>query len=90
MRVANQGSVIVDIRGSLDSACEPDLSRALGDAISKSKNVLFNLSGLAHMDTEGAGLLIMHASLAAQKHVGVGATGLGDDFKDVFPPDTPR
>ena len=83
-RVANQGSVIVDIRGSLDSACEPDLSRAWGDAISKSKNVLFNLSGLAHMDTEGAGLLIMYASLAAQKHLGVGAMGLGDDFKDVF------
>jgi anti-anti-sigma factor len=83
-RVANQESIIVDIRGSLDRACEKALSRACGDAIEKSKNILFNLSGLVHMDTEGAGLLVICASLAAQKNLGVGVMGLRDDFKDLF------
>jgi hypothetical protein len=55
-RIDNQESIIVDIRGSLNGACEKDLFRACEDAIEKSTNILLNLSGLVNMDTEGAGL----------------------------------
>jgi anti-anti-sigma factor len=83
-RTANRESVIVDIRGSLDTACKKTFSRVCRDAIEDSKNIFFNLSGLLHMDTEGVGLLLIYASLAAQHHLVVGAMGLRDDHKDLF------
>lgn len=83
-RVVNQKSVVVDIRGSLADPCEDDLFAVCDDAAAKSKNILFNLSELAHITPEGVGLLIACSSRAAQRHVGVGATGVGDDVRDVF------
>ena len=83
-RIDNQESIIVDIRGSLNGACEKDLFRACEDAIEKSTNILLNLSGLVNMDTEGAGLLVVCASRASRKNLSVAAMGLRDDFRDVF------
>ncbi len=36
------------------------------------------------MDAEGAGLLLIHASRAARKHIAVSACGLSGPFLDVF------
>jgi len=83
-RISNQDILILDIRGPLTAACEKDLSQAFGDGIRKSKNILLNLSELLHMDTEGAGLLVINTSRAAQKNLGVAACGLTDPFRDVF------
>lgn len=81
---ANNKSVVVDIRGTLDGACDEDLSRVCDDAGVNSKNILFNLSELTHLNAEGIGLLIACSSRAAQKRVGVGAIGVRDDVEDVF------
>ncbi|MCG6536106.1 MAG: STAS domain-containing protein, partial [Syntrophales bacterium LBB04] len=83
-RISDQNVIILDIRGTLNAACEKDLSQAFGDGIRKSKNILLNLSELLHMDTEGAGLLVINTSRAVQKNLGVAACGLADPFRDLF------
>ena len=83
-RISGQNVIILDIRGTLNAACEKDLSQAFGEGLRKSKNILLNLSELLHMDTEGAGLLVINTSRAARKNLGVAACGLTDPFRDVF------
>lgn len=83
-RISDQNVLIMNIRGPLTADCEKDLSQAFGDGIRESKNILLNLSELRHMDTEGAGLLVINTSRAVQKNLDVGACGLTDPFRDVF------
>jgi len=83
-RISDRDILILDIQGPLTAACEKDLSQAFGDGIGKSKNILLNLPELLHLDTEGAGLLVINTSRAARKNLGVAACGLTDPFRDVF------
>jgi pyruvate/2-oxoglutarate dehydrogenase complex dihydrolipoamide dehydrogenase (E3) component/anti-anti-sigma regulatory factor len=83
-RISNQDILILDIRGHLTAACEKELSQAFEDGIEKSKSILLNFSELLHLDTEGAGLLVINTSRATRKNLGVGACGLTDPFRDVF------
>jgi pyruvate/2-oxoglutarate dehydrogenase complex dihydrolipoamide dehydrogenase (E3) component/anti-anti-sigma regulatory factor len=83
-RISDRDILILDIQGPLTAACEKDLSQAFGDGIGKSKNILLNLSELLHIDTEGAGLLVINTLRAARKNLGVAACGLTDPFRDVF------
>jgi hypothetical protein len=50
----------------------------------KSKKILLNLTGLLHMDTEGAGLLVANAIRATRRGAGVAACGLAGPLRDVF------
>jgi anti-anti-sigma factor len=83
-RKAGQESSILDIRGNLTIACKKAFTRAFDEAIKSSKRILLNLSGLGHMDTEGAGLLLIGASRAARKRIAVSACGLPGPYGDVF------
>jgi anti-anti-sigma factor len=83
-RRASEDTVILDIRGELTGSCEKKLSRAFGEETAAAKRILLNLSALTHMDTQGAGLLLIHASRAARKHIAVSACGLSGPFLDVF------
>ena len=83
-RIANHNTIVLDIRGTLDASCEKDLSEAFMKGVEKSHNLLLNLSELSHMNTEGAGLLVILISRAAQKNLTVAACGLPDSFLDVF------
>jgi anti-anti-sigma factor len=83
-RMPNQSTVVLDIHGVMDAACNSEMTLRLRDAIDKSKNVLLNLSDLLHMDTEGAGSLAIFTSGAHQKHLIVAACGLNNSFRDVF------
>ena len=83
-RKAGEDTVILDIRGDLTVACEKNLSRAFGEGMAAAGRILLNLSALAHMDAEGAGLLLVNASKAARKRITVSACGLPGPFLDVF------
>jgi anti-anti-sigma factor len=83
-RKAGPNTSIVDIRGVINSSCENALCKAFGEAMGGSENILLNLSGLAHMDVEGAGLLLINAVRAAGKNVGIASCGLNNAFRDVF------
>jgi anti-anti-sigma factor len=83
-RMPGQNIVVLDIRGVMDSSCNSEMAPRLRDAIDKSKNILFNLSDLLHMDTEGAGSLAIFTSRAHQHHLTLAACGLKDPFRDVF------
>ena len=83
-RILDDKTIVLDIRGSLDAACEKNFSTAFREGIRKYKSIIMNFSELFHMDTEGAGLLVMYSSLALQKNLFVAACGLKDAFKDVF------
>jgi len=83
-RKAGQEASILDIRGDLTAACEKALTRAFIEAVKSAKRILLNLSGLRHMDAEGAGLLIVNALRANRKGIAVSACGLPGPYRDVF------
>ncbi len=83
-RKAGQDASILDIRGDLTVTCEKALTGAFNEAIKSAKRILLNLSGLRHMDVEGAGLLLVNASRAGRKRIAVSACGLPGPYKDVF------
>ena len=83
-RVVNQKTLVLDIRGTLNATCKKEISEAFDKGMGKSQNILLNLSDLQHMDTGGAGLLVIHTSGAAQKDLAVAACGLTDPFRDLF------
>jgi anti-anti-sigma factor len=83
-RVLDEKTVVLDIRGTLNAACETDFSKAFLEGIENRKNIILNFSHLSHMDTEGAGLLVVYSSVAAQKNVSLTACGLEDSLRDVF------
>jgi anti-anti-sigma factor len=82
--MADQDVLVLAIRGVLDEACEEAVARAFEEGIGKSKKILLNLSGLLHMDTEGAGVLVASAVRAARRGTGVAACGLAGPLRDVF------
>ncbi|MEN6319328.1 MAG: STAS domain-containing protein [Syntrophaceae bacterium] len=83
-RIANQNITVLEIRGTLNAACNKDLAEAFQSGIKKSHNILLNLSDLLHINTAGAGLLAISTSRADQKNLAVAAWGLKDPFRDVF------
>jgi anti-anti-sigma factor len=83
-RILDEKTVVLDIRGSLNSACEEDFSKAFRESTAKHKNMILNFSHLSHMDADGAGLLVIYLSVAAQKSIFVAACGLENSFRDVF------
>lgn len=83
-RILDEKTVVLDIRGSLNSACEEDFSKAFRESTAKHKNMILNFSHLSHMDADGAGLLVTYLSVAAQKSISMAACGLENSFRDVF------
>lgn len=83
-RILDEKTVVLDIRGSLNSACEEDFSKAFRESMGKHKNIILNFSHLFHMDADGAGLLVIYLSVAAQKSIFVAACGLENSFRDIF------
>lgn len=83
-RKVGQDAVVLDMRGDLTVSAGKNLSRLFVEAMATSGRILLNLSALAHMDTQGAGLLLIHASRAVRKQIAVSACGLSGPFLDVF------
>ena len=83
-RMDAQDVFVLDVRGVLDGECEGALARAFEEGIGNAKKILLNLSGLLHMDTEGAGALVANAVRAARRGAGVAACGLAGPLRDVF------
>jgi len=75
---------VLDVRGVLDGECEAAIARAFDGGIGNAKKILLNLSGLLHMDTEGAGALVANAVRAARRGAAVAACGLAGPLRDVF------
>lgn len=83
-RNAGVDTAILDIRGHLTVACEKNLSRAFGEVMAGTSRILLNLSALAQMDAEGAGLLVINATKAGRKRIAISACGLSGPLLDVF------
>jgi len=83
-RIADRETLILDIQGFLNSACENTLARFFDEEMGKYKNVLLNLTDLTRMDAEGATILLVYAARLAQKKIGLAACRLGKPFRDVF------
>jgi anti-anti-sigma regulatory factor len=69
-RIADRETLILDIQGFLNSACENTLARFFDEEMGKYKNVLLNLTDLTRMDAEGATILLVYAARLAQKKIG--------------------
>jgi anti-anti-sigma factor len=83
-RESGRDTAILDVQGALTGACEKTLAGAFEKAMTTAKTILLCLSGLAHMDAEGAGLLLKSATRAARRQVAVSACGLAGPLRDAF------
>ena len=83
-RALDEKTVAIDIRGALNAACEKEFSRVFREGMENYTTILLNFSHLSHMDVEGAGLLVMYSSVAAQKNIFMAACGLNESLRDVF------
>lgn len=83
-RAAATGVHVLDVRGVLDAACEESLAKAFAEGPGKPGRILLNLSGLSHMDPEGAGALVAGIIRARAGGTGVAACGLTAALRDVF------
>jgi anti-anti-sigma factor len=83
-RVLDENNLVLDIRGALNAACEQDFSNVFREGMEKYKYIILNFSYLSHMDADGANLLVMYSSVAAQKKIFMAACGLNDSFRDVL------
>jgi anti-anti-sigma factor len=83
-RKSGHDTVIVDMRGNLTGLCEKALSQTFNEGAAAAKRIILNLSGLMHMDTEGAGLLLISASQALRRHIALSAFGLPGSYRNVF------
>lgn len=83
-REAGRDAAVLDLRGNLTATAERTLAGAFEKATATAKMILLNLSGLVHMDAEGAGLLLVNATRAARRQVAVSACGLSGPLRDAF------
>ncbi|OPY08551.1 MAG: Mercuric reductase [Syntrophaceae bacterium PtaB.Bin095] len=83
-REAGRDAAVLDVRGNLTDAAEQAFAGAFGKAMTAAKEIRMNLSGLAHMDADGAGLLLVNAARAIQRQVVVSAFGLSIPLWDAF------
>ena len=83
-RAAAPGVLVLDVRGVLDAACEEPLAKAFAEGPGKPSRILLNLSGLSHMDPEGAGALVAGIVRARAGGTGIAACGLTTALRDVF------
>jgi len=83
-RVLDEKTVALTIGNTFNGACEKDFSKACMKSVANHRNIILNFSHLSHMDVEGASLLVLYASLAAQHNVSLSACGLKDPLRDVF------
>jgi len=83
-RVLDEKTMALAIGETFNGACEKDFSTAFMKGVANHKNIVLNFSHLSHMDAEGAGLLIVYSSVAAQHNISLTACGLKDSLRDVF------
>ena len=76
--------MILDISGSLDAACRNLLDAHFREALASSTPILLNMSGVDHIDPEGAGVLVTGAARMNRKKISAAACCLTDAMRDVF------
>lgn len=76
--------IILDISGSLDAACRNLLDVQFNEALASSTPLLLNMSGVDHIDPEGAGVLVAGAARMNRKKISMAACCLTDAIRDVF------
>jgi anti-anti-sigma factor len=84
LRIVNGETLILNIQGPLNGACEIAWSRLFDNRLKNSKNILLNFAKLTHMDSEGANLLTIYAARLAQREIGLAVCNLSDPFRDIF------
>lgn len=83
-RLIDHATMVFDLNGALAAGGASALAQAFGEALAQSRPIMLNASRLIHMDTEGAGLLLVHALMAARGQQGAAVCALSQPLRDVF------
>ncbi len=83
-RMAAGEVLVLDVCGVLDRTAEDAVKQAFDENIGRAERILLNLSGLVHVDPEGAGAILVNTVRALRKGVCVAACGLSGPLRDVF------
>lgn len=82
--VVDGTTLVLRLKGRLDGGSEWDLLNSFRNDGADHRHVIFNCSGLAYLDPEGVGALVICSALATQKNGNVAACSVPDSCRDIF------
>jgi len=85
VRHTDSGVPVVDIRGDVTAACEPELMSAY-EAVSSqaTRGFVLNFSGLEYMNSGGIGMLVTLLVRANRARQRLAAYGLSEHYRQIF------
>ena len=76
---------VIDIKGDVTAACEPELMSAYEKAASQGPaRVVLNFTGLEYMNSGGIGMLVTLLVRANRQHQQLAACGLSTHYREIF------
>lgn len=85
VRRVDSETAVVDIKGEVTAACEPELMSAYDDAGgSATRRLVLNFSGLEYMNSGGIGMLVTLLVRANRQRQQLAAYGLSDHYRQIF------
>ncbi|MGH3492001.1 MAG: STAS domain-containing protein [Sciscionella sp.] len=85
VRRVGGATAVVDIRGEVTAACEPQLMSAYAAAGgSATRRLVLNFSGLEYMNSGGIGMLVTLLVRANRQRQELAAYGLSDHYRQIF------
>jgi len=85
VRRVNDAASVIEVKGDVTAACEPDLMSAFGDASDGATRVVgLDFSGLEYMNSSGIGLLVTLLVRANRQKQKLVAFGLTEHYRQIF------
>ncbi|HET7385731.1 MAG TPA: STAS domain-containing protein [Nocardioidaceae bacterium] len=85
VRHLDGGTAVVDIKGEVTSACEPELMSAYDAAAgSETRRLVLNFTGLEYMNSGGIGMLVTLLVRTNRQRQQLAAYGLSDHYRQIF------
>ena len=85
VRQVNDAASVIEVKGDVTAACEPDLMDAYGEAGAGATRVVgLDFSGLEYMNSSGIGLLVTLLVRANRQKQRLVAFGLSEHYRQIF------
>ncbi len=80
----NEGQIILEVSGSVDTVTSPELQRSILTSFQKSKELVLDMSGVPYMSSAGLRALLIGQKTAASKGGTMTVTGVQSTVMQVL------
>jgi len=85
VRMANEATSVIDIKGEVTAASETALKSAYEEAVRQSaRRLVLKFTGLKYMNSGGIGMLVTFLIRANRQHQELAAFGLSAHYREIF------